>query len=166
MVVLTFMKSKWSFYQSLAFIILIICLSILDDWMHKNAVVGVNSYSRYVIGGMFFLFITWIYITFYLQYKKYPQFIKHSIWAIMPIILSSIGVLSMIGFIILVTIGPFLDWLEQGSWLLYIMFGYATILYYFFMMSLVHKMSPNKNHIIHQTYVWALALLFFLAFIF
>lgn len=90
---------------------------------------------------------------------------KHNIWRVMPKILVAVGIISMIIFIIFVTIGPLLEWVEQGSWLMYLMMGYATILYYIFIMSIVYKLSDSKRHVIHHTYAWALGIIVVMAFI-
>jgi len=91
---------------------------------------------------------------------------KHRVWKFIPIILFFVGVLSIVLFIILVTMGPFLNWLEKGSLLLYPLLIYTMILYFFFIISLVQRFSTNDENILHQAYGWSLGLLIVIAFIF
>src|SRR5690625_3052311 len=134
--------------------------------MFEKGFLAVNSKSLYILGGIFFLVITWIYVTFYFQYKKHPKLLEHKIWRYMPVVIFLVGLISMILFIILVTIGPFLDWLGQGSWFLYIILVYAMILYYIFIITVVQKFNENKQNVFHLSYTWALGLLIVIAFLF
>lgn len=154
--------TQWTLYQILTFFILIISLLMLYNWFDQGIKPG--NYSL-PFGILFFLVITWMYTMMLLQQQKHPSFLDHKLWRRMPIIITIVSVLSLIGFIILVTMGPLMDWIDQGKWLIYIIFIYVIMLYYFFVMSLVYMLSDNRNRVIHQTYAWSLGLLLVIIFI-
>lgn len=159
-------KTKWSIYQALSFFILILAFLLLNKWGNQIIMQTLNVTSMYILGVLIFLFVSWIYTMIYFQQQKYPRLLEHKNWRYLPIFVTVISLLSLVGFIILVTIGPLLEWVEQSNWVIYIIFGYFIILYYFFIMSLVYKFSDNRNQVVHQTYIWALGLLIVIAFLF
>jgi len=156
--------TKWSLYQVITFFVLFFCLFILYKWFDQGGIQPGN-YSM-PFGILFFLVITWIYTMMLLQQQKHPAFLDHKRWRKMPIIITIVSVLSLIGFIMLVTMGPLMNWIDQGKWIIYVIFIYVIILYYFFVMSLVYMLSDNRNHVIHQTYAWSMGLFVMIMFIF
>lgn len=136
---------------------------MVHKWMIK---VGIQPGNLLPLGIVFFLIITWLYTTILLQQYKYPELLEHKVWRKLPILVTIVSLLSLVGFIILATMGSLLDWIDQAHWTIYILLTWALILYYFFIMSLVYMFSDNRKQVIHHTYAWSLGLLLVITFIF
>src|SRR5690625_6122070 len=95
--------TKWSLYQVITFFVLFFCLFILYKWFDQGGIQPGN-YSM-PFGILFFLVITWIYTMMLLQQQKHPAFLDHKRCRKLPIIITIVSVLYLIGFIMLVTMG-------------------------------------------------------------
>lgn len=149
--------SKWTFYQLLGLIALIILFYFTEGLRKDFAVSPSGKFAVFSIAAMIFVLVTWLYIIFCFQLKKTPNIMKHKAWRMMPFIIIVIGLISIVMFIFCVTMGP--DWIGQWKGLLYVSIMYFMILFYFFVISIVHKLSGSNEHVIHHSYLWTVGLL-------
>lgn len=158
-------SSKWTFYQLLGLIALIV-LFIFTEGLKKNFSASSSSNLSLVsTAGMIFLLVTWLYLMFYFQLKKKPQIMDHKVWKFMPLLVVGVLFLSMVTLMLLLMMGPMDEWVEQWRGLIYGMMMYFILLFYFFVIALVHKLSDSKDNVIHHSYLWTLGLLLIVIFI-
>ena len=101
----------------------------------------------------------------YFQMKKVPHLIDLKIWRLMPYLVVGLLTLSTIVFLLLATIGPLIDWVEQWNGLLYVAMIYFVLLFYLFIIAMVHKWSKTKDNVIHYAYLWTVGLLLIVTFV-
>ncbi|QAS51325.1 hypothetical protein HLI_03405 [Halobacillus litoralis] len=110
-----------------------------------------------------------IYLIFLFEAKKRNNIFERSFWSLMPKISISVGVLSVILFLVGGTIGPIMSWIEQWRSLLYFFLIYFLFLIFLFIFSIEHKKQRNNNRInksIHISFIWTVVLFFGIFFLF
>lgn len=68
----------------------------------------------------------------------------------MPKICVTVGILSVILFLIGGTVGPVMAWVEQWRSLLYVFLIYFLFLIFLFIFSIEHKRHQSRNEMISQ----------------
>lgn len=163
---------KWSLYQILMILFIVVSMWLLEYTSENRTVqstpgewTAVNSsYATFFIVA---LVVVFIYFIFLFEAKKKKSFFSHPIWSNMPIICFAVGVLSIILFIVGVTAGPVMVWVDEWRFLLYVFFIYFLFLVFLFIFSINHKKqrySQQHEKTIHNSFIWTL-LLFFVLFI-
>lgn len=165
---------KWSLYQILMIIFIVVSMWLLEYTSENRTVQSTSGEWTAVISpyATFFivaLVVTFIYLIFLFEAKKDKSFLNHSIWNNMPKISVILGIVSVILFIIGGTIGPVMTWVEQWRSLLYVLFVYFLFLIFLFIFSIEHKnqrATKHRQRSIHISFIWTLLLFFVLYFIF
>ncbi|WP_102263275.1 hypothetical protein [Mesobacillus jeotgali] len=108
------------------------------------------------------------YLIFLFEAKKNNNIFKRPFWNVMPKITISVGVLSIILFLVGGTVGPIMSWVEQWRSLLYVFLIYFLFLIFLFIFSIEHKKQRNNNRInktILTSYIWTIVLFFAIFFV-
>ncbi|CEG27168.1 hypothetical protein BN1002_02024 [Bacillus sp. B-jedd] len=90
--------------------------SSFSDWTPAN-----NIYITFIIVTVI---LTCFYLIFIFEAKKRNSILERSFWNLMPKISISVGVLSIILFLVGGTVGPIMTWVEQWRSLLYVFLIY------------------------------------------
>jgi hypothetical protein len=131
------------------------------EWMPVN-----NVYATFIIVAVV---ISCFYLIFWLEGKKVTSIFERPFWTIMPQLIITVGILSIILFLVGGTLGPIMNWVEQWRSLLYIFLIYFLFLIFLFIFSLEHKKHRNKtpiNKTIFTSYIWTIVLFIVVFFIF
>lgn len=144
-------KVKYSIGQMITLLIAILLFFFIDRYLTEHGVTTGPS-SMYIVAGLLYIYLGWLYITLFLQFKKYPNWLEHAIWNRMPLLLFIVALISFVA----IMIGPVFDWLaETWNGFLYVLLMYFFTLFFLFLMTMVHKMSTNKENVIHSTFAIA-----------
>lgn len=162
--------SKWTIYQFLVILTLIILLYLINGFGISIAITGDMSdegriFRSVLTAGFLIALVACIYVIMFSQYKKSPNMLNHSIWSKMPMILFAVGFISIVLFLSLGTFGPLLDWIEHIRWLLYVILIYFIWGFFLFVMSIIVKIKGSQNQVIDLTFVWTCLILLVSIFI-
>lgn len=163
---------KWSLYQVLMILFMVVSMRLLE-YTSENRTVQSTSGEWTIVNSSYTTFfivalvVTFIYFIFLFEMKKKKSFFSHPVWINMPIICVTVGIISIILFIVGVTVGPVMVWVEEWRILLYVFLIYFLFLVFLFIFSIEHKKqrySQQHEKTIHISFIWTL-LLFFALFI-
>lgn len=164
---------KWLILQILTLGAIGILMAVLE--MNAGNRLASPSYDWTPANNVYitFLILTFVlfcfYLIFLLEAKKSNSIFGRSLWDLMPKISISVGVLSIILFLVGGTVGPIMSWVEQWRSLLYVFLIYFLFLTFLFIFSIEHKKQRNKNRIkntILTSYLWTVGLFFLIFFVF
>ncbi|WP_277674572.1 hypothetical protein [Piscibacillus halophilus] len=159
--------SRWTFYQCLIIIALIILAFIVDQFSQDIAI-PVSSSEDETITPMLMtlLFISIVVglcsLWMYFQTKKSSTFLQHQFWDKMPGIITVIFSVTLIIFLTLFMLTP----LQDQRWFMYVMIYYFLYMINLLVLSVIHvskKELPNPNKILYSgiTTVFALFVIIF-----
>lgn len=150
-------KLKYSIGQMITLLVVIFIFFMIDRYFTEHGI-ATGATSIYTIAGLLYTYLAWLYITLFLQFKKSPNWLEHAIWNKMPILLFIIALISFAG----IMIGPIFEWLaETWNGFLYVLLMYFFTLFFLFLMTMIHKISTNKDQIVHITFAIAAMVLLF-----
>ncbi|RCW63886.1 hypothetical protein DFR57_11511 [Saliterribacillus persicus] len=164
---------KWLLLQILTLGAIGILMGVLE-WNEGKRVVSSsanwtpanNVYITFIIVTVV---LSCFYLIFLFEAKKSNNILERSFWNLMPKISISVGVLSIILFLVGGTVGPIMAWVEQWRSLLYVFLIYFLFLIFLFIFSIEHKKQRNNNRInktIFTSYIWTIVLFFVIFFVF
>ena len=136
-------------------------VSSSSNWAPAN-----NIYITFIIVTVV---LSCFYLIFLFESKKSNNILERSFWNLMPKISISVGVVSIILFLVGGTVGPIMTWVEQWRSLLYVFLIYFLFLIFLFIFSIEHKKQRNNNRInktILTSYIWTIVLFFVIFFVF
>lgn len=160
---------KWSLFQILTVSLLSLFL-IVFEFINVDRTIsfreGTNAVnSPYATFFVVVLIITAFYLVFLLEAMKEKNLFDHQVWDKMPMFCGFLGTLSIIGFLVLGTAGPLMNWVMYLPFLFYVCLIYFLFLLYLFIFSLEHRWRNSNEQSIHMSYFWTLLLFFILFFL-
>lgn len=128
------MFSRWTFFQLIVMIFLVVWNIVADQFKYD-----VVSPPLQGLGTLIFITIVigCFYALMLLQYKKNQALFSFSIWERMPFITGVTFATSSVGVIIVLLV--FQDWFMNERWGLYIFIHYFLFLLFIFILSLINK---------------------------
>lgn len=162
---------KWTLYQLLIILVLIVLLYLVDGFGISIAITGDTSnegriFRSLLIAGVLIALVACIYLIMFFQQKKNPNMLSHPIWSKMPIITFVVGFISIVLFLSLGTFGPLMDWVDHLRWLLYLLAIYFIWLFFLFVLSIIVKIKRSQYRVLDLTFLWTCLLLLVSIFMF
>ncbi|WP_218240645.1 hypothetical protein, partial [Pseudomonas sp. 2822-17] len=135
--------SKWTIYQCLTVVSLLVIFFLAEiNAGSVNITVSSEQITPFNNGITYFLFVGIIlgcfYLLFLFEAKKGSNFFSRSVWGKMPWITFTLGIVSLILFMLSALLGPLFQWVEQWRYLIYIFFSYFLLILFVFTFSLVY----------------------------
>ena len=124
----------------------------VNQFMEKMLLVNSSSMSIFIIMLLVALF-SWFYVLTHLQMKKHPNLLNSKRWHFIPILLIILGGLSFAIFIMLSMNGRLFELMNQWKWLMLVILLYFIGIYFYFILSVVLKVSQNKEKALSITYI-------------
>lgn len=163
--------SRWTFFQGIIVIALII-LSFIAD-LFKQAIVTPMSSSTVIPMLIIMIFIILVIslnsLLMIFQTKKSNTFLLHPLWKKMNILMIIIIILSIIAFINAFLFSSLSELIQNNRWLFYLILYYFLFLTNVLVLSIVHKtidrnISSEKK--IELSFLWTVFVLFVIIFCF
>ncbi|WP_442637215.1 hypothetical protein [Rossellomorea marisflavi] len=142
---------KWTMYQVLTIITLIILLFFVDVGdIPINVTPGMNgmAFILMLLGALFILGVTGCaYLLLMLQLQKKPDLFQARFWKSAPILLLIIGIISITVYLMLGMSGSLFEWVDEQRWIMYGMIVYFIWLFYFWIVSIVNRQTRDKQKV-------------------
>lgn len=153
--------SRWTLFQSIIVIFLIV-LAFIADMFKKDIGVSISSSNEINIPMlMTFLFIVLIIglisLFLYFQTKKSNTFLKHRLWDKMHIILPAVFIVSLIVIFSFFLIDPLSDITQSNRWIMYVLIYYILFLINTLVLAIIHKAKKNtisNENKVAYSFVW------------
>lgn len=166
------MLSRWTLFQGIIFILLVI-LAFIADIFKSDAAIPIkssnepHSFMLWMI--LFFILINILLsLLMYFQTKKSKTFLKHRLWDKAHVLMPVLFVLSLIVIIVLFTVDPISQLIMDNRWMLYLLLYYMLFLMNLILLALVHKMKQNtisNGYKIRISFVWTSMILLIVLFV-
>ncbi|KYD11502.1 hypothetical protein MXL46_04395 [Heyndrickxia sporothermodurans] len=167
------MPSRWTIYQCIVVLFLVILLFIVEMFKSYFSVsLSLNGTSTIIPLLLTFLFIIIVVgcssLLMIFQTKKSTLFLTHRIWMKMYILTPLLLILSITFFITaaLASIN-FQEFMQEQRWTLYVFICYFIFMMNLFVLSVIHKIkgeSISKEAKIKASYLWTSLILFIIIF--
>jgi hypothetical protein len=142
---------KWTLYQVLTILTLIILLFFVDVGDIPINVSPGNDGMAYILmllGAMFIFGVTGCaYLLLMLQLQKKPDLFQARFWKSAPILLLIIGVISITVYLMLGMSGSLFEWVDGHRWIMYVLLVYFIWLFYFWIVSIVNRQTRDKQKV-------------------
>jgi len=142
---------KWTMYQVLTILSLIILLFFVDVADVPISVAPGNDGMAFILmllGALFILSITGCaYLLLMLQLQKKPDLFQARFWKSAPILLIIIGIVSITVYLMLGMSGSLFEWVDEQRWIMYGMIVYFIWLFYFWIVSIVNRQTRDKQKV-------------------
>lgn len=167
------MTSKWTFYQLMVVLFLVIFMFVADLFKSNFAIsFSMNGSSSIIPLLLTFLFIVIVAgccsLIMIFQTNKSKVFLIHPIWMKMFIITPLLIVLSIIAFMtIALSSTSFQEFMQEQRWTLYLFICYFIFMMDLFVLSVIHKIKSNtisNEAKIRAAYMWTSLILFIIIF--
>ncbi|WP_217588688.1 hypothetical protein [Lentibacillus saliphilus] len=132
--------------QVITTMIYVTLLILLNVWLKTSGILANGDRTVYLVIGLIVLTITWLYITSFLQLKKQPHLLNHSLWKSLPILIGGFSFISVIGLAFIVSSDLISRWMG---------FFYVTIVYFllsnslfplYYVSCLSRQLKKRKHH--------------------
>lgn len=153
--------SRWTIYQFILLIALIVSLSIIDLIFTVNQIVS-DYDTAYLMLLFHFWILFFIYLFFLFETKKEKSLFSKPIWSKMPLIIFALGVLSFGLFIYTAMNGSLMNVIAQSAWFVFSFFIYFYLLVFVFIFSIEFKRTKTKRNVektVHLSFLWTTLLL-------
>ncbi len=142
---------KWTLYQVLTILTLIILLFFVDVADVPISVTPGNEGMTFVVTLLVALFILGVtgcaYLLLMLQLQKKPDLFQARFWKSAPILLLIIGVVSITVYLMLGMSGSLFEWVDGHRWIMYALLVYFIWLFYFWIVSIVNRQARDKQKV-------------------